>query len=82
MNFKQQQITELFTKFGKELFSIWLSGKEGEGEYKTWYSNGQIMRVSFWKNNKLNGEFKSWSINGKVKDYALYKDGKRVKDFI
>ena len=78
MNFKQKQIIDLFTKFGKASFRIWFSGKEGEGEFKTWYSNGQLWMHRFYKNGKLDGEYKAWNRNGQTIEYALYKNGKKI----
>ena len=48
-----------------------------EGEYKCWYSNGQLFQHCFYKNGKLDGEFKLWRIDGELAQHCLYKNGAR-----
>lgn len=31
---------------------VWLSGIKGEGEYKCWWSNGNLFTHSFWENGQ------------------------------
>ena len=76
MNKKRQVIKDIFTKFGKLNFGVWISGAGGEGEYKSWYSNGQIHAHAFYKNDKLEGEYKYWYKNGQIEEHSFYKNGK------
>ena len=47
------------------------------GEYKTYYDNGNIETVVNYKNDKLNGESKSYYENGQIKGEINYKGGKK-----
>lgn len=79
---KREQIVDVFTKYGKTILELWFSGKEKEGEYKKWYSNGQLYIHGFYKNGKTNGEYKMWWSDGKIWHHQLHKDGKIVRDFL
>jgi len=45
-----------------------------EGEYKTWYENGQLEVQAFYRNGKEEGEHKSWHENGQLGVQAFYRD--------
>ena len=45
------------------------------GEYKKWYSNGQLWQHYFYKNGKLDGEQKCWYENGHLLEHSFYKNG-------
>ena len=47
-----------------------------DGEYKSWYNNGQLECHYFYKDGKLHGEYKSWYNNGQPGSHYFYKDGK------
>ena len=68
-------IQELKTK------GIWFSGIEYEGEYKKWFSNGQLWIHCFCEGDKLHGEYKRWYSDGQLWEHSFYKDGKKIKDF-
>lgn len=61
---------------------LWFSGYEGEGEYKKWYSNGQLQSHSFYKNGSPVGENKMWLYNGKLITHQLIRDGEVIKDYL
>jgi len=75
MSLRYKGIKDIFTKFGKEEFDIWFSGEEKEGEFKVWWSSGQIYKHSFWKNGELNGKHEKWFENGKPAGRWFYKNG-------
>ena len=77
MNFKQQQVENIFTKFGKELFGVWFSGEKRKGERKSWYISGQLHEHSFYLNNKLHSERKEWWGNGQIWEHSFWKNGRR-----
>lgn len=79
---KRKQIKNVFTKLGKEQLELWFSGEEKEGEYKKWYSNGQIYIHAFYKNGKTHGEYKIWWSDGNIWHHKLLKDGEIVKDYL
>lgn len=60
---------------------IWLSGISGDGEFKSWYDNGQLYISTSYKNDKLDGEFKSWYNNGQLYVSTFYKNGKLDGEF-
>ena len=52
-----------------------------EGEYKRWYSNGQLWVQLYYKERKLDGESKWWYDNGQLEFQKYYKEGKRDGEF-
>jgi antitoxin component YwqK of YwqJK toxin-antitoxin module len=48
-----------------------------EGEYKSWYDNGQLYTQGLYKDGKKEGEHKIWHDNGQLYTQGLYKDGKK-----
>jgi len=46
-----------------------------EGEYKSWYENGQLCEHSFYVDGDLHGEFKSWHENGQLSEHDFYENG-------
>jgi antitoxin component YwqK of YwqJK toxin-antitoxin module len=53
-----------------------------QGEYKSWYSNGQLREHGFFVDGKLHGEFKWWHENGHLYTHCFYVDGNMVIDFL
>lgn len=79
MNLRYQGIKDIFIILGKEEFIFWLSGIQGDGEYKHWYANGQLNQHGFYKNGKKDGEYKSWFKNGDPREHFIWKDGKLIE---
>jgi antitoxin component YwqK of YwqJK toxin-antitoxin module len=52
-----------------------------QGEYKSWYSNGQLREHGFFVDGKLHGEFKWWHENGHLYTHCFYVDGKRHGEY-
>jgi hypothetical protein len=46
-----------------------------EGEYKEWWSNGQLWEESFYKDGKLEGNCKRYYKNGQPHIHCTYKNG-------
>ena len=46
-----------------------------EGEYRMWYSNGQLAFQYYYKDGDLEGEYKLWYENGQLWNRMLYKGG-------
>lgn len=47
---------------------------ERDGEYKSWYRNGQLCVHCFYKNGERDDKYKSWHDNGQLCVH-FYKDG-------
>jgi antitoxin component YwqK of YwqJK toxin-antitoxin module len=60
----------------EKIKGVWFSGIKGEGEYKQWYNNGQLVIHCFYKNNELEGEYKIWYENGQLFKHCFYRDSK------
>ena len=58
---------------------IWFSGIEGE--YKEWYSNGQLWKHCFYKDGEPHGEYKSWDSYNKLQIHGFYVDGEKHGHF-
>lgn len=73
-----KQIINLFTNPKNTMeHGIWLSGVEGEGEYKEWYHSGELFVHGFYKESKRDGEYKTWYKNGNVSSHVFFKNGKK-----
>ena len=73
-------IEKIFNVKKLKFQGIYLDGTKGEGEYKDWYSNGQLYKHCFYKDGKLHGEYKWWYSDGQLDTHCFYKDGKKVKE--
>jgi antitoxin component YwqK of YwqJK toxin-antitoxin module len=51
------------------------SGKE-QGEFKWWYSDGQLQMHCFYVDGKRHGEYKAWHPNGQLSRNCFFVDGK------
>jgi antitoxin component YwqK of YwqJK toxin-antitoxin module len=52
------------------------------GEYLSWYENGQICKKCIYTNDKLNGEYLKWFKNGKQRIKCIYIDGKKNGEYL
>ena len=57
-------------------------GKLSYGEYKSYYSNGQIYIHCFYKDGQRDGEYKRYYSNGQIYIRCFYKDGKADGKYI
>jgi hypothetical protein len=74
---KKEQIIDLFEETEAALGNgLWMSGISGEGEFKSWYENGQMSEHSFFKNGVYHGEKRIWDPNGNLTTYGKYENGK------
>ena len=53
---------------------------EGElhGEYKQWWSNGQLMEQTTYIEGKRHGEHKEWHYNGQLMEQTKYVEGEEI----
>jgi len=74
MKFKYQQIINIFTNLNKLKHNgIHFSGVEYKGEYKQWWSNGQLWFHCFYiEKGKREGEFKGWWEDGQLYKHCFY----------
>ncbi len=58
--------------------------KEGreDGEYKEWYSNGQLMRQCYYKEGKEECVYKEWDEEGSLIVYKIYANGEVVQELL
>src|SRR5690348_11093882 len=71
---KKRLVKEINEK-GKHLYYIY-PNKWKTGDYKEWYSNGQLWEQSFYVNDKLEGEYKTWHENGQLWEQCFYINDK------
>lgn len=53
-----------------------------QGEWKYWYSNGQLKDSGKLVNNQLTGVWKTWYKNGTIAAIATYQDADNTKEII
>lgn len=61
----------------KKCNGLWIRGGKKNGEWKKWWSNGNLRKHYICKNGKLHGKLKIWSSNGNLINCHLYENGKR-----
>jgi len=88
MNLKKQQIRDVFINL-KQLKGngIWFDGEKDKGEYKEWWSNGQLYIHCFFngKNgykDKYKGVYKEWGGNGKLERHIIFNNDGSLKETI
>lgn len=67
----------------RNLFSCYFLDMQGrrQGEYKSWYNNGQAERHCFYLNDMLHGEHKMWFENGQIREHSFLIDGNYHGEF-
>jgi hypothetical protein len=53
-----------------------------QGEYKSWYNNGQLWENCFYVDYKLHGECKWWDKDGTLRYHAFLVNGKLYRDLL
>jgi antitoxin component YwqK of YwqJK toxin-antitoxin module len=56
------------------------SGKK-QGEYKAWYSDGQLREHCYYVDDNRHGEFKWWYSDGQLATHCYYVDDNRHGEF-
>ncbi|TWT47579.1 toxin-antitoxin system YwqK family antitoxin [Botrimarina hoheduenensis] len=77
-NGKRDSVWTYFDETGEQPLreERYTSGK-ADGEWKSWYTNGQMRQVTTFKDGSLNGVAKEWGKLGEQRAVAEFKDGKR-----
>jgi len=52
-----------------------------QGEYKKYYSNGQLWFHCYFKNNNIHGEYKEYYSGGQLWVHCYYKDNNRHGEY-
>jgi antitoxin component YwqK of YwqJK toxin-antitoxin module len=52
-----------------------------QGEYKSWYANGQLWENCFYVDGKWHGECKWWK-NGQIRRHCFYVNGEVYRDLL
>ena len=53
-----------------------------EGNWKTYWDNGNLKKEGIWKNGKANGIFKFYNFNGEILKIETWDNGKKVTNAI
>ena len=53
-----------------------------QGEYKSWYVNGNMWMYSFYVDDELHGECKWWRRDGTLIEHKFYIDGKVYRELL
>ncbi len=65
----------------KEVAILYFIDDIKDGEYKSWYDNGQPMIQKTYVEGKLHGYYKEWYLNGQLMYQIEYKDGKENGEY-
>ena len=61
-------------------YSIWLSGIKWKGLYIDYWSDGQLMEKSYWKNGKKHGERLLYYSNGQLMKKSYWNNDKKISE--
>ena len=53
-----------------------------QGEWKTYYTNGNIRLHTHFKDNQYHGELRYWSVQGILREWIIICNGKIIMDFM
>jgi antitoxin component YwqK of YwqJK toxin-antitoxin module len=53
-----------------------------QGEYKSWWTNGQLCVHCYLVDGNTHGELKWWYSDGQLREHCYYVDGKGVINFL
>lgn len=71
-----ENIVDIIKRFEKEkLDGVWINGDIDNGEFKSFYANGNVKLHYFHKNNEYDGKFVAYYPNGNKEMVKYYKDG-------
>ena len=55
-----------------------MEGDKWNGEYKSWWNNGNKCIETTYKDDKIHGEYTYWNEDGTLKEKSVYEDGVKV----
>ena len=61
---------------------FWILDLMSEGKCLEWFSNGQLHKKSFYRNDVLEGEHYQWYDNGQLAVKGYWQNGKREKEYV
>ena len=71
------ELTRYYEWDGKIQDKVIMVGNKWNGEYNSWWHNGNKCTKTTYKNDKLDGEWEHWSEHGTLKEKCFYKDGEK-----
>ncbi len=75
------QMEGIYSSFDKTIkeSSLWCNYKTNtkEGEFKTWYENGQLERIAHYSNGLRHGLHEYWYSNGQRESIQNYSNGQK-----
>lgn len=63
---------------GKIHDKVIMIGDKWNGEYKSWWNNGNKCIETTYKDDKIHGEYTYWNEDGTLKEKSVYEDGVKV----
>jgi len=71
------ELTRYYECDGKIHDKVIMVDDKWNGEYNSWWHNGNKCTKTTYKNDKLDGEWEHWSEHGTLKEKCFYKDGEK-----
>ena len=65
----------------KEVALLYGLNNVKNGEYKSWFDDGQLSIHCNYKEGKLKGEYKRWFSNCQLQNHCYYKEGKLEEEY-
>ncbi len=78
INYDTYELTRYYECDGKLHYQVIMEGDKWNGEYKSWWHNGNKCIETTYKDDKINGEYTYWNEDGTLKEKCEYKDGVTV----
>jgi len=58
-------------------YTYFLINGKIEGEYKSYYSNGRLHLICYYKDGKIEGKFVSYYVNGNIREISNYVNNQK-----
>ena len=71
------ELKRYYESTGKLHYRVMIIDGKWNGEYTSYWCNGNICTKCYYKNHKLDGEWEYWNEDGTLKEKIIYKDGEK-----
>ena len=71
------ELKRYYESTGKLHYRVMMIDGKWNGEYTSYWNNGNICTKCYYKNDKLDGEWEYWNQDGTLKEKIIYKYGEK-----
>jgi antitoxin component YwqK of YwqJK toxin-antitoxin module len=78
INYDTYEFSRYYECDGKIHDKVITEGDKWNGEYKSWWHNGNKCIETTYKDDKIHGDYTYWNEDGTLREKSVYKDGVKV----